>query len=737
MVKPIRAVFVWVMSVCLLLSGCGGKNDAVIEIKTQELPKAGAAISSADEYQLCAQNDRLNLYVNGYSGSFYVEDQLTGALWYSNPQTIDESLTGIKKTNMKSQLLLSTVGADESEQVTNSYVECVKNDTVRVFGLENGFRAVFDFQDLSIAVSVDVVLDGSDISVRIPKKGIEEKGENHIYSLAPYPYFGTAYSSENGYIAVPDGSGALIDFNNNKADLGMYKQRIYGADVANVIKQVPNYTEQAYLPVFGIKKGGGAFVCILENGAEYAYCNAFTAGQYGNYNGAYFSFELRYSYDYEADNAVLVAYDHNPLLCGDINLKYCLLDENASDYNGMAARVRRELTDSYDMKPNESSAGLALKVIGSTTQKKYVMGIETHKTVALTDYKTLSDLLNECHDNGIDRVQVLYVKSTADAAGQKISGAVDHASFLGSKSEFKKLQGLENASVAYAVNTAVFAKGGNGASKYSTSIRDMRNGLIRYYPYKLSTYYPDKKVPLSYYATPKSWSTTASNIADSTGNASDLVIAADELSTVLYSDYRKKNRVGRTQAVVQAAAGLKTLSESFKGVVSEGANFYALPYLNYVFSAPQEDSRFHLCDRSIPFYELVMGGFVGYSTPSLNLSENPQEVFLKALETGSELQYTVYGSTKVKIEETDSSELFSCCYEDAKDGIFETYAKYQAVRERVTGYPTAHRYLAENVTETTYSNGGRIIVNQGGDDYTAASGETVGPMNYLVWEDAR
>ena len=736
-VKPIRAVFALAMSVCLILSGCGGNNNAVKEIKTQELEKAGEVIPSEDEYRLCAQNDRLSLYVNGYSGSFYAEDKLTGELWYSNPQIVDESLTGIKKTNMKSQLLLSTVGADESEQVTNSYVECVKNDTVKVCSLENGFRAVFDFQDLEITVSVDVVLDGNDINVSVPKKGIEEKGQNHIYSLAPYPYFGVASGGENGYIVVPDGSGALIDFNNGKASLSMYKQRIYGADVANVIKQVSNYTEQAYLPVFGIKNGGGAFVCILENGAEYAYCNAFTAGQYGNYNGAYFSFELRYSYDYEADNAVLVAYDHNPLLCGDINLKYCLLDQNTSDYSGMAARVRKYLIDNYNMKQTASPLGLALKVVGSTTQKKYVMGVETHKNVALTDYKNLSYILDECKDKGIDSVNVLYVKSTSDAAEQKISGAVKPVSLLGGKAEFKKLNTKDNSTVAHLVNTAVFSKGGNGASKYSTSIRDMRNGLIRYYPYKLSTYYPDKKVPLSYYATPKAWSKIASDIVSGTKDASELVVGANELSTVLYSDYRKNNRVGRTQAIVQAVDGLKAMSKGFKGVVSEGANFYSLPYLKYVFSAPQEDSRFNITDRSIPFYELVMSGFVGYSTSSLNLSENPQDVFLKALETGSALQYTVYGSTKVEISETDSSELFSCCYDNVKDDIWGVYSKYKQAREKVSGYPTAHRYLAENVTETTYSDGGKIIVNKGSKDYTTDFGETVGSMNYLVLEDAR
>ena len=68
-------------------------------------------------------------------------------------------------------------------------------------------------------------------------------GEMVSYPLATISllnYFGAAYTDSNGYILVPDGSGALIYTNNGKTDASLYNRRVYGTDYAQ--QPIPEFT---------------------------------------------------------------------------------------------------------------------------------------------------------------------------------------------------------------------------------------------------------------------------------------------------------------------------------------------------------------------------------------------------------------------------------------------------------------------------------------------------------------
>ena len=55
-----------------------------------------------------------------------------------------------------------------------------------------------------------------------PLEMLDNQGAKHTYPLhtiALLPYFGAAHRDKNGYIFMPDGSGALIRFGSPKLDL--------------------------------------------------------------------------------------------------------------------------------------------------------------------------------------------------------------------------------------------------------------------------------------------------------------------------------------------------------------------------------------------------------------------------------------------------------------------------------------------------------------------------------------
>ena len=83
---------------------------------------------------------------------------------------------------------------------------------------------------------------------------------------------------------VPDGSGALIRFNNGKGRMAEYTQDIYGRDGAIAMKAQGPVVQTAALPVFGIQKNGQAFLAVIQEGDARARLHANVSGVTSEYN---------------------------------------------------------------------------------------------------------------------------------------------------------------------------------------------------------------------------------------------------------------------------------------------------------------------------------------------------------------------------------------------------------------------------------------------------------------------
>lgn len=81
-------------------------------------------------------------------------------------------------------------------------------------------------------VSIIYRLDGGDMVVEMPLSELEYSEATPIYTLVPLPYFGAGGPEDEGYLMVPEGGGALINFNNNKFSQASYYANLYGWDMA-------------------------------------------------------------------------------------------------------------------------------------------------------------------------------------------------------------------------------------------------------------------------------------------------------------------------------------------------------------------------------------------------------------------------------------------------------------------------------------------------------------------------
>ena len=96
-------------------------------------------------------------------------------------------------------------------------------------------------------------------------------------SLGLLPYFLTSATDveyDDGYMFIPDGSGALINLDSTKVKEYHYSASWYGGDRLINSTTYNSVNPQMMMPVFGMKTSDSTVLAIIENGAEAATLDA-------------------------------------------------------------------------------------------------------------------------------------------------------------------------------------------------------------------------------------------------------------------------------------------------------------------------------------------------------------------------------------------------------------------------------------------------------------------------------
>jgi hypothetical protein len=170
----------------------------------------------------------------------------------------------------------------------------------------------------------------------------------------------------------------------------------------------------------------------------------------------------------------------------------------------------------------------------------------------------------------------------------------------------------------------------------------------------------------------------------------------------------------------------------FGGAAASGGNAYVLPYTDRIFSLGTKDSGYFFTDETVPFYQMVVHGLIPYSGRPQNLFHDPQVQFLKMVEYGYMPFYQLTYQHSEELKDTFFADLFSSRYSSWSDAIV---SKYKEMNDKLRGTWSQtmvdHRRLKDNVIQTTYEDGTRIIVNYDNDAFQI-DGHTVPGQNYFV-----
>lgn len=736
------------MSFCLMVTPIGAASGTDSQTATQATANTNSA--GTGSFEKVFSNSKLAFYYSKKTGDFYVQDQ-DGAKWNSLPE---DGASG----KYSSQLVVNYKNLSSENTITAvmSTDGSVKKNGLNV-KVENGsLVATYTFANEGFVVPVEYKLLDDGLQVSIKTTEIQEnvvsasnKGNVNrvITSMQLLPYFGAGGISTNGYMVVPDGSGAVINYNNGKSNYEDYKQYIYGRDTAIEMDSIKSSTENAKLPVFGIKNGDSAMLAVIHSGESRAIVNAAVTLK-GNdakkYNTVYPEFIYR-NYtntnvnDQQWNEKQVTVYENSPTTKEDYSVQYYFLPKDKSNYVGMSQRYQKYLQDEKQVETTASSDTYPFYVdlFGCIHKRDSFLGFPIYKDIALTSFSDAEKIMKQLKDSGVDNLVLKYNAWLSGGPDGSIPVDVSVSGALGGKNGLKSLTNYMSAngiSSFFNLDLTNMYKTRWGYDK-SDSAKGLDHKPSMVYRYLPSTFEQDTRDNYSsaYLLKPTKINEAATKVAE---KLKDLQISGASLDTLGSQLYSSFNQAGMDRESAESIwiDGMQKVKDSRGQLMMDSPNGYVLPYTTYISSLPVESSGYSIEDYSIPFYQMAIHGLTSYSAPAINQTSDYKQSVLKALETGSSLQFTWISTNKDKIENTAYDTLYSAEYTDWINDAIQSYNDVSGVMKRVaTAKIVGYDRLQDGVTKTTYDNGISIVVNYNNEAVTV-DGVSIAAMNYGVEE---
>lgn len=736
--KKLAAAFLTVILV-FSLTACssGGMEITVIYDDVSKVEKNGDQLLG-DQLLTVASNEGYSLSIVPDTGYFEVTEKASGYVYASYPaSTLNNEMANYEAlAEIKSTLVVGY--GDTANRITStavSFIDSVLENGHTVYKTENGFIEYYSFPRISVVVPVMITLTSNGISAEVLIDQIEEKGDFIVTDISLLKYFGAGGFSDEGYMVVPDGSGAVINFSNGKHTYPAVNIPVYGSDstLGN-----PDVSEnKAYMPIFGIKNQNHAFLAVIEKGEANANINAAVAANRDAYNRAFASFNVRSSalvgisttsIDYSSKN--FIVFDENKQSLNRISVRYILLSGEDVGYSDMAAAYREYLIKEKGCtEKKDADVPLFLNMVCSVNVDRNIFGVSVKQTVPTAAFADIGDFVDRLSDAGTEDFSVRMESWTKSDVKNKVFKKADALKELGGEKGLKALlKGISDKSVSiYAASDIVHITPSN---KYGA--RNVNRRITEIYPIAWNTMQYDKtenKNKMNLISPVFMKRSSEPLIADAQEKNYGLSLNTSKDS--VYSDWgdnysKRQQSVKYIEEIYSIASG--------KGVAigDQKPMAFALPYLNDAFWLGGSYAANDTEDYQIPFYQLAVSGLISYSYEPINLAFDRKTVLMRSLEYGSGLMYTLITQNADKVYASDNTSLYNCI----ADGLFESIVSnqkqaqdfYDAVGERLV----SHRGLAEKVYISEYTNASAIF-NYSESEYVYED-KVIEPGSYMIIE---
>ena len=720
------------------------------EIANQEKDKTTIKATTKYNYgepgfNKVSENDSLILEADFTTGEICVTEKASGMKWYSNPQDRSEDKNAKNMAKLNSQLHIKFINLDKGIEVDmDNYAGSIRKGRMEHELVENGVKFTFGFPVANVYIPVQYTLTDDGFQAEILTGEIKGVGSNPfmVVSISLLPYFGSGGMQDDGYLFVPDGSGALIDFNNNKPTSQEYNGQIYGENPAITKTAQSTVQQQVKLPVFGAKVNDHAFFGVVVSGEQCSSVLAAPSLLDSSYNHVYTRAILReHSLKYNKGNHWGREDSHsldysNELTEGEgYAVRYFFLNGEDANYNGMSKFYKNYLKQGNLIKDSQlaDKKYVVLDLIGAVSIEKYVVGIKMPVVTALTTYNEVREIVKELKAKGVENLIINYIGALDSGLNNKIYNAVSPESVLGSKKEFKAMIEYlksENVLLFLESNPVDIYNDGNGYTGNGDSAKTFFDKYAFQYQYELDI---NKNIEATRWRLmrPRLASEVAVSFAESAKKWNVEQVSLAKIGEYLYSDHSEDNKTTKKEVLTLWKDTLASINEKSQYLMLHGGNAYCAAYADVLTNVSDCFSDFDVQDQSIPFYHMVFQDDILLTADGLNTTVDYEYAFLKALETGSSLKFNlIYGDVSSLVG-TEYNTMVSYSYEYWKDVVIEKYAELQKVAAQFAGKEIVkHEQLTADVALTVYESG-ELIINYGDEAYTYRD-QQVAPGSYLV-----
>ena len=574
----------------------------------------------------------------------------------------------------------------------------------------NGYNASNEY--VNITIPVEYLLDCDEFVARIVSGNIVVSDDIYLAEISLLPYMGAAGKSDSGYMFVPDGSGALIAFNNGKIDFPSYSKRVFGNDFALSAEKETDNEEQIYLPVFGMMYDDESMLAIIEEGSGLATITAEISNENSNYNCAAVTFHYT-EFDTKtvsfAENTTMNIYStQSPK--SNFTVRYCFLQGESGLIN-MARRTREWLFNGEcDSKVTDIS--LLVNFVGAVSYESSMMGIPVQKTRVLTTWNQASEIIEKIEDNGISSVISNFEFAVNGGAENSVGNKVKLLSSLGSKNEYITYINQANQQNYLTVECSTVSK-----NLLFDDFISMNNSA-KYIPgdtaYFLRNNNENHKLFL---VSPLCYESYMNSLLNSAKKQQINHLSFGKLSSILVSNFDENHYADREEAANIISQCYQNAYEQGFNILADKANSYCIPYCNIIMNVPTKSSNQYLFDLSVPFYQAVLHGLISYTSSPVNIADDYNTSLLNAIETGSMLSVKWMYENNTALKSTDYS-YYSIQYSVWLEKVAEDYKDIEPVLQAINNSFMIGYEKDNDVAVITYDNGCVVCVNYSDTEYS-------------------
>ncbi len=580
-----------------------------------------------------------------------------------------------------------------------------------------------------------------------------------VNSISLLPYFNAANAlktiqvSENetittcdqGYTFIPDGSGALVRFEDLFADNKKqvkFENDIYGNDYTFYQVKIKN-AENMTMPIFGLANHSEntGFLAIIEDGDAHG---IITSNHSTAYHSIYPTFKITPNDTYDladsfsggSSSSKKIGVSADRSYTGMCKVNYTLLmdDEVAAEagvenyysntYVGMAKYYREYLQSKNliskipDSQINKDFVTLFLEAFGSIQVEEKIATFPVTVNKELTTFDDIKFIHDELAASGVGNTSFI-LKGFANGGlssyyptkvkWQRVLGGKDGLNSLLDYAEEKGFDVAPDVEFSYSYGSRAFS----GFSNKKNAVRTLDNRYTTKRTYYAATQTFERTGGVA--VSSASFEYIYEKFYKSVSDYDIKLLSVRSLGSDLNSDFDKEDYYDREASKDKVVEMLKLLKGSSGNksynLVLDGGNSYAMPYASAVLSVSLDSSRRSEMSESVPFFGMVYHASVEFAGNAYNMEGDTEYAFLKAIENGATLYFTI---AKQNVEllkfDPEYNKYYSVNYENLKTTIISTYKRFnKEMKDLQNKYIVDHGFI-DNATRV--EDGGAVDSSQ-------------------------